>query len=209
MNKIKEKIKSFEKENSKFYQELTDAIDKKLEDNTAKIPEKYDDILSLISNEYVNQDDAEKTKELLNEFIKDELLEKIHNYMLSINSWFFDTKPLRILQKNNQYQLYTFFDLAMDNFILQINDTIIKNIQSVVSSCEFSDDEIENCLQALDYSADIYASRFMSKSFISKDFCEKSGIDKDSSDYFSELIDKNRLEIKTNYIIKKLNLLEP
>lgn len=209
MNKIKEKIKSFEKENSKFYQELTDAIDKKLEDNTAKIPEKYDDILSLISNEYVNQDDAEKTKELLNEFIKDELLEKIHNYMLSINSWFFDIKPLRILQKNNQYQLYTFFDLAMDNFILQINDTIIKNIQSVVSSCEFSDDEIENCLQALDYSADIYASRFMSKSFISKDFCEKSGIDKDSSDYFSELIDKNRLEIKTNYIIKKLNLLEP
>lgn len=184
-----------------------DKINKYLEQKEdGEINQEYETFLGNISEIYKDIDDNDIAKKELEKYLtNDTLINNLHTEICNINTWFNDVRILRLLEKNNPKVLGYVFESIFNNFILHIDIGELENLSNLFENVECSENELLSCAQALDFISEIYVKSLLSKNLMIKDFTESSGIDKEYAISFVELISKNEMDIKINYLIKNMN----
>lgn len=112
---------------------------------------------------------------------------------------------LRTLGEKGGNLVNGFLSLAFSNYIVRVNQSFSGNWKQFDMS---SEEEMLQVLKVLNFLTEFYVSYSFAKVSIKDDFQEESGLDEEVCDFYSELVDKNYMEIKMNLIYNKLNRLE-
>lgn len=165
--------------------------------------DKVYDIFTELRNVYKKEQKI--PEEICKEIDDEELVIAITDYLNESLRWYFDLKLFRLLQDKNFDKTNQLIEIIFDKYVLNAGVNIIKLISDLLNSDEYSEEMILNALNALDFFAYYSVENPSDIENISISLQQNGGLCEKISNQIAKLIFKNRIELKLNVILKKLN----
>lgn len=139
-----------------------------------------------------------KLKELLDRY---EWLDSILDHANKSLVYYHRLGALRELDKAGKELVISFLGLVFDNYVMRFNPEFVNSWEQFGMKDKT---EMLKVLETINYLTNFYVSNSFAKTAIKKDFLGESGLCDEVCDSYSELVDRNYMEIKINLIFYKV-----
>lgn len=157
-------------------------------------------LLSLLRAE-LKIETAERVSEWLQaEGVSAETAEYLVKKMYSSLQFYFSFSVLREMEEKDQTMLFGMLASIYEKYIVRFERGYIQEICPETCSCE----DWEEIADRMGFLTDYYVSKSYTRKGIAKDLMEESGLQEETCEYWADLIDRNYLLLKLNYITQEL-----
>ena len=143
-------------------------------------------------------------KGLKSEILEYAWLDDVIKYANDTLEYYRSLAGLREIDERSSEVACNFLTLAFENYVVRVNKDFLKTCQQF----EIEEKDMLKILKMLDRLADFYVSNCYSCSIIKKDFKHESDLSDAASEKFTDLVEKNYMEIKMNLIYNRLCYLQ-
>lgn len=141
-------------------------------------------------------------KDVLDLF-SDELKTHVSRFLTSRLKLFKDFAILRTLEKEKKAKAEVLVDTIWKQFVIRYNPNF-----EIVDMDGVSEDEISGLMDALDFLSEYCVSRTLTYDAIVDEVKDQTDLSQEMCDYIARKIDRDYSELRLNYIVKRLRLLE-
>jgi len=172
-------------------------------DGPGKVKELINHLMSLLRDELKTEQKEVMTEYLQTEGVQKDIAEKLVNRVFNSLQFYFCFSVLRKLEEKDRTALLGVLTGIYEKFIVRFERGYLSKIKP--EECDREDwNEIA---ERMDYLTDYYVSRNYTKKGMISDLMDESGLQEETCEYWADLIDKNYLLLKLNYITEELGRL--
>lgn len=143
-------------------------------------------------------------KELKREISDYAWLDDVITYANDTLEYYRSLAGLRKIDERSSEIACNFLTLAFENYVVRVNKDFLKTNRQF----ETEEKDMLKILKMLDRLADFYVSNCYSCNIIKKDFQSESNLSDAACERFTDLVEKNYMEIKMNLIYNRLCYLQ-